>query len=114
MWAMTSTGGYRILPDGASHYVVARVAVFDERPIIQRMLNRCTNTHSTVKSSDDKFVSPTSGNGKYTLNVIFFCADGWPCFPHTMDHVGDKFVHVHIDGFWNLWINIFSCGKKLG
>ena len=28
-----------------------------------------------------------------------------------MDHVGDKFVHVHIDGFWNLWINIFRMGK---
>ena len=30
---------YRILPDGASQYVVARVAVFDESSIIRRMLS---------------------------------------------------------------------------
>ena len=56
---------YRILPDGAVHYVVARVVVFDERPIIRRMLNRCTSVTSAVESSDDEFVPPPSidGNG---------------------------------------------------
>ena len=48
-----------------------------------------------------------TGNG--TLDVIFFRAEDW--FSHTLDHVGDKFVHMHIDGFWNLWINIFRMGK---
>ena len=30
---------YRILPDGASHYIVARGVVFDEVPIICHMLS---------------------------------------------------------------------------
>ena len=63
---------YRILPDGEVHYVVARVVVFDERPIIRRMLNRCTSVNSAVESSDDEFVPPPSidGNGNPGTQVV--------------------------------------------
>ena len=47
-----------------------------------------------------------------TMELIFFRAEDWPCFSHTLDHVGDQFVHIHIDGFWHLWMNIFAHGKK--
>ena len=39
-----------------------------------------------------------------TMELIFFRAEDWPCFSHTLDHVGDQFVHIHIDGFWHLWM----------
>jgi hypothetical protein len=48
-----------------------------------------------------------------TLDAIFFRAEDWPCVPHTLDHVGDQFVHQHLDGFWHLWTNVFAYGKKL-
>ena len=44
---------YRILPDGASHYIVARVVIFDEVPIIRRMLSRCLKSEQ-LESSDDE------------------------------------------------------------
>ena len=42
--------GYHILPDGASQYVVARVAVFDEHPIpnLVHMIERCPRTTNRV------------------------------------------------------------------
>ena len=43
---------YRILPEGSSHYVVARAVIFDERMIIQKMLARCTKTHQHVHDID--------------------------------------------------------------
>ena len=35
---------YWILLDGASHYIVTRVVLFDEIPIVQRMLSRCSKS----------------------------------------------------------------------
>ena len=43
---------YRILPDGASHYIVARVVIFDEIPIVRRMLSQCSKSEQH-ESSDD-------------------------------------------------------------
>ena len=47
------------------------------------------------------------------LEPVFFRAEDWPCFPHTLDHVGGHFIHMHLDGFWQLWINIFAYGARL-
>ena len=33
------------------------------------------------------------------LDAIYFQTEDCPCFPHTLDHVGDKFVRVHLDEF---------------
>ena len=50
---------YRILPDGAIKYVLARVVVFDERPIIRKMLSNCSrsaNTHDDSSDADEELV----------------------------------------------------------
>jgi len=44
---------------------------------------------------------------------FFFRAEDWPCFAHTLDHVGKHFIRVHFDGFWHLWVNIYAHGAKL-
>ena len=54
---------YRILPDGAIKYVLARVVVFDERPIIRKMLSSCTKSgnigdHDDCSSSSDDTPAP--------------------------------------------------------
>ena len=55
---------YRILPDGASHYIVARVVIFDEVPIIRRMLSRCLKSEQQESSDDENYThdAPASDN----------------------------------------------------
>ena len=44
---------YRILPDGAIKYVLARVVVFDERLIIRKMLSNCSRSANINDDSSD-------------------------------------------------------------
>ena len=48
------------MPDGASQYVVARVAIFDERLVIQRMLSRCGSSEEV--SSDEEHYTYSGGD----------------------------------------------------
>ena len=52
--------GYRILPNSASQYVVAWIAIFDERPVIRRMLSRCGSSEE-LSSDEEKYTYSASG-----------------------------------------------------
>ena len=53
---------YKILPDGAIKFVVARVVVFDERTVVRRILRLCA--HGTEEDSDGEH--DDSGNVVYS------------------------------------------------
>ena len=41
------------IPDGASHYIVAQVVIFDKIPTVQRMLSRCSKSEQHEFRDDD-------------------------------------------------------------
>ena len=46
------------------------------------------------------------------LSGDFQCSEDIKCFPHTLDHVGDKFKCETLTRFWGKWLNLFSHSRR--